>query len=195
MTPNPPASDAPDLLRRRVLVEAYDPAWPQQFERLRQGIQAAVGDAAIAIEHVGSTSVPGLAAKPIIDIDVIVPSRAGMAATIERLAGIGYLHVGDLGIEDREAFEPPPGSPSHHLYACVRGGVALENHLKVRDYLRAHPGTAQAYGELKLRLADQYPYEPFRYSMGKTDFLLTILSEAGCRAEDLREVRRVNTGS
>ena len=195
MTPNPPVSDVPDLLRRRVLVEAYDPAWPLQFEPLRAGIQAAVGDAAIAIEHVGSTSVPGLAAKPIIDIDLIVPSRADMAAAIERLAGIGYLHVGDLGIEDREAFEPPPGSPPHHLYACVRGCVALENHLKVRDYLRAHPSAAQAYGELKLWLAQQYPYEPFRYSMGKTDFLLTVLSDAGCRADDLHKVRRANSGA
>lgn len=194
MTPNPMASDVPELARRRVQVVAYDAEWPRIFERLKAAIRDAVRDAADAIEHVGSTSVPGLAAKPIIDIDVIVPARADMPAVIERLAGIGYMHVGDLGIEDREAFEPPVGLPPHHLYACVRGCTALENHLLVRDYLRAHPQATQAYGDLKLRLAAHCADDPLRYSKGKTDFLLTILSEAGCQAESLRKVRRANLG-
>ncbi|MGO4701284.1 GrpB family protein [Dyella sp. 2RAB6] len=195
MSPNSNPSDLPGLPRRRVQVLPYDPQWPLTFERLKAGIGGAVQGTVDAIEHVGSTSVPGLAAKPIIDIDLIVATRDGMAAVIERLAGIGYVHVGDLGIEDREAFEPPLDLPAHHLYACVRGCVALQNHLLVRDYLRENPPLAQAYGDLKLRLAEHCSDDPLRYSKGKTDFLLAVLSEAGCREEALRKVRRANLGA
>jgi GrpB-like predicted nucleotidyltransferase (UPF0157 family) len=92
---------------RRVLVVDYDPSWPDVFEVLRRPVWAAVRDVAVSVEHVGSTAVPGLAAKPIIDIDVVVASSDSLSKAIGRLATLGYIHRGDLGIDDREAFDSP----------------------------------------------------------------------------------------
>jgi GrpB-like predicted nucleotidyltransferase (UPF0157 family) len=96
---------------RKVEIVDYDPHWPEVFETLRQRIWAALGDVALSVEHVGSTSVPGLAAKPIIDISIVVPERSDVQTGISRLASLGYVHRGDLGIEGREAFANPDGLP------------------------------------------------------------------------------------
>ncbi len=122
-----------------ITVVDYDPTWPQVFKRLRAPVWQVVQDFALAVEHVGSTSVPGLAAKPIIDMDVILASPAEIALAIERLATLGYVHRGNLGIEGREAFQRPAHLPPHHLYVCVQDSVSLRNHLALRDYLRSHP--------------------------------------------------------
>src|SRR4051812_8526637 len=121
----------------KIIVVDYDPSWPDTFERLRAHIWSCIVDVAAAIEHVGSTSVPGLAAKPVIDMTVVVPTAAAMQTVIDRLAMIGYRHQGDLGVPGREAFARPQGTPDHHLYACVVGNDGLRNHLAVRDYLRS----------------------------------------------------------
>ena len=188
-----PMSDTKRPNQQSAFVVAYDPTWPQLFERLKAPIWNVVQGFAQSIEHVGSTSVPGLAAKPIIDMDIVVPARADVRPVINRLAGIGYVHVGDLGIEDREAFQNPPDSPRHHLYVCVQGAMALENHLRVRDYLRRSPRDAKAYSELKMQLADQHRDDLERYVVGKTDFLVNILAKAGCSETLLRTVRRANS--
>jgi len=188
----PQMSDAKRPTQQSAFVVAYDPTWPQIFERLKAPIWEAVQGMAESVEHVGSTSVPGLAAKPIIDMDIIVPTRADVPPVIERLASLGYVHVGDLGIEDREAFQNPSGSPRHHLYVCVRSAMALENHLRVRDHLRSHPEEAKLYGELKMRLADQYRHDLERYVVGKTDFIVGILAKAGGSETLLHTVRRAN---
>jgi GrpB-like predicted nucleotidyltransferase (UPF0157 family) len=101
-----------------VIVCAYDPDWPGRFQSLRKRIADALGDMAAAIEHVGSTAVPGLAAKPIIDIDVLLASETMLPAAIERFASLGYIHRGNLGIPEREAFRAPANDPPHHLYVC-----------------------------------------------------------------------------
>src|SRR5882762_9128870 len=106
---------------RAVVVVDYDPSWPGTFETLKSRVLPVVGTVALAVEHVGSTAVPGLAAKPIIDMDVIVATSAHVTLAIERLATLGYVHRGNLGIADREAFESPKGLAPHHLYVCVRG--------------------------------------------------------------------------
>ena|SRR5882724_4051129 len=87
---------------RRIIVVEYDPAWPATFDDLRARVWTVVGDLALAIEHIGSTSVPGLAAKPIIDMTVVLPAADDVPQAIERLATLGYVHRGDLGIEGRE---------------------------------------------------------------------------------------------
>jgi GrpB-like predicted nucleotidyltransferase (UPF0157 family) len=166
---------------RTIVVVDYDPGWPGVFEGLRSEIWPVVEDIALATEHVGSTSVPGLAAKPIIDISVVVPTDADIPAAIERLATLGYVHRGNLGIERREAFDSPERLPRHHLYACPRDSVALANHLAVRDHLRTHPETAHEYGELKKRLAREFPHDIDKYIAGKTDLILKILRAAGVR--------------
>jgi len=159
---------------------------------LRAPIWEALRDIALSVEHVGSTSVPGLAAKPVIDIDAVIPSIADMPAAIERLAALGYVHRGNLGIEDREAFESPAGLPAHHIYACVQGSTALANHLAIRDCLRRNPAAAAAYGQLKKQLAEQFPTDIDSYVAGKTDFLLDVLRSAGFRDPVLLIIRDAN---
>jgi len=134
---------------RRILVVDYDPTWPLTFAALRAPISEALRDIASTVEHVGSTSVPGLAAKPIVDIDVVLPSRAEIPTAIEKLASLGYVYRGDLGIPEREAFSSPAHLPPHHLYVCVQGSAALANHLTIRDHLRRNSDAMAAYGQLK----------------------------------------------
>ena len=178
--------------RRRIEVVDYDPSWPDAFENLRSILWPALADVASSIEHVGSTSVPGLAAKPIIDISIVVPESSGVQIGISCLATLGYVHRGDLGIKGREAFTNPDGLPRHNLYLCPRDSVALANHLALRNYLRTHAEAAREYGELKKRLAQLFPGDIDSYIDGKTTMLLTMLRAAGFPAEQLQEIERVN---
>jgi len=187
-------TQVPPVLRKTsmVVVVDYDPAWPDRFEQLRARIWPAVADVALGIEHVGSTAVPGLAAKPIIDMTVVVPSRPDVNVTIDRLATLGYRHRGNLGIEDREAFDHAEGLPAHNLYVCPQETLGVINQLAVRDHLRAHPEKAVAYGQLKKRLAREFTDDIDRYVYGKTDFVLGILRAAGLTPEQLAAIERVN---
>lgn len=160
----------PDKLAgvKSVRIVDYDPKWPQLFASLEASISGALGDLAIRIEHVGSTAVPGLAAKPIIDIDVVVATDRVHDA-IRQLASAGYAHEGDLGIFGREAFVSPDGLPTHHLYVCPVGSPELARHLRFRDYLRSDPSATAEYAALKRRLAattDRAAYSP-----GKSEFI------------------------
>jgi GrpB-like predicted nucleotidyltransferase (UPF0157 family) len=177
--------------QRHILVVDYDPSWPATFAALRAPIDRALGNIAVSVEHVGSTSVPGLAAKPIIDIDAVIASPADVPAAIERLATLGYMHSGTLGIEGREAFESPAG-PAHHLYVCVQDNFALANHLAIRDCLRRNPKKALEYGQLKKQLAKQFPNDAERYVAGKTAFLLDVLRSAGFTDTALETIREAN---
>ena len=175
-----------------IVVVEYDPGWVETFERLRSQIWPAVSDVAAAIEHVGSTSVPGLAAKPIVDITVVVPTAADVPVGIARIATLGYVHSGNLGVEGREAFSTPGGMPRHHLYLCPSDSLALANHLAVRDHLRGHPDAARDYGDLKKDLARRYAANIDGYTEGKTDTILRILRSAGFRSEQLDAIARIN---
>jgi GrpB-like predicted nucleotidyltransferase (UPF0157 family) len=161
-----------------IAVVDYNPEWPAVFESLRAEIAGAIGDLAVAIEHVGSTAVPGLAAKPIIDMDVLLRSAPDLSVCIERLATLGYEHRGDLGIPEREAFAAPPGRPAHHLYVCPPESREFRRHVALRDYLRAHPRDASAYGELKSSLAIRYRDERAAYMEGKREFIESLLRTA-----------------
>lgn len=175
-----------------ITVVDYDPAWPAVFEALRTRLQAALGDLAASVEHVGSTAVPGLAAKPVIDIDVVVRTPSSVPDAIACLSTLGYVHRGQLGVEGREAFRPPASLPRHHLYLCVEGNLALANHLAIRDALRASPERAAEYGLLKQRLAAEFPHDSDRYTAGKTAFLLSVLRQAGWTDDLLTDVERAN---
>ena len=174
-----------------IVVVDYDPSWPALFATLRARIAQALGDVALAIEHVGSTAVPGLAAKPIVDIAAVV--RPGDVATaIDRLTASGYVHKGDLGVPGREAMAHPDGTPRHHLYVCPEGNLALANQRAVRDHLRANPAAARAYGELKRRLAIEFADDVDGYVDGKTAFILDILRACGFEDRDLRDIAAIN---
>jgi GrpB-like predicted nucleotidyltransferase (UPF0157 family) len=177
---------------RRIEVVDYDPSWPNTFESLRARLSPALADVALSIEHVGSTSVPGLAAKPIIDISIMVPENPDVPIGISRLATLGYIHRGDLGIKGREAFTNPDGLPRHNLYLCPRDSVALANHLALRNYLRTHPEAVREYGELKKRLAQRFPDDIDSDIDGKTTMLLKMLRATGFPPEHLRQIERVN---
>jgi GrpB-like predicted nucleotidyltransferase (UPF0157 family) len=161
-----------------VIVVDYDPAWPQIFEDLRHRVASVLGILAITIEHVGSTSIPLTAAKPIIDMDVLVSTSTDVVIAIERLADLGYLHIGDLGITDREAFRGPPEMPRHNLYVCPLHSREYGRHIAFRNYLRAHPDESQAYSELKKTLAVQFRDDRDAYTEAKTDFVNRILNLA-----------------
>jgi GrpB-like predicted nucleotidyltransferase (UPF0157 family) len=177
---------------RTVVVVDYDVEWPRRFEHLRARIWTVVTDVAIRIEHVGSTAVPGLAAKPIIDMTVVVARRSDVPLTIDRLATLGYRHRGDLGIEDREAFDHRLDLPRHHLYVCPEGTIGVVNQLAVRDYLRAQPGAVRRYGDLKKRLAARFPNDIDSYVFGKTDFILDVLRRVGLTDEQLATIEHAN---
>ena len=134
-------------------VVAYDAAWPAFFRSMKERLQALLVGSEAVIEHVGSTAVPGLAAKPIVDIDVVVPSGADIPDVVRRLESGGYIHRGDLGIPGREAFDVPPDLPYHHLYVVAAGTKPHLDHVLLRDYLRSHPDAAERYGQRKLEVA------------------------------------------
>ena len=158
------------------MISEYDPHWPELFCELRDGLPAGLRMRARSIEHIGSTAVPGLAAKPIIDIDVVVAEQADVAEAIAMLAAAGYPHKGDAGVPGRDAFDQPPHLPEHHLYVCVEGSAPLVAHLQLRDHLRANPGTAREYAALKRELAVAYGDDRAGYTEAKTAFIETVLA-------------------
>ena len=157
--------------QQRIEVVDYDPGWPAAFEGLQTLFRQALGELALRIEHVGSTAVPGLAAKPIIDVDIVIAGRAALPAVIARLAERGYRHEGDLGITDREAFRPPPGMVRHHPYVCLEGSQPLRDHLVFRDYLRTHPLAAAAYARLKRDILARGILDADSYGRAKAEFI------------------------
>ena len=162
-----------------ITVADYDPRWPEVFTTLAARVrQTFPPGRLVAVEHVGSTSVPGLAAKPIIDMSVVIPTAADLPATITHLATLGYVHEGDLGIPGRDAFRQPPQTPPHHLYVCPQDSPALREHIAFRDYLRAHPDAVRRYETLKRELAIRFRDDRPAYSEGKTEFVRSILAKA-----------------
>lgn len=184
-----------------VVVVDPDPAWPAYFRALRDFITPALAGVPHVIEHVGSTSVPGLAAKPIIDLTVVVPDAKYIPDVIARLEGLGYRHRGDLGVTAREAFSPPPTPPAgvrwmrHNLYAAPRdAAVGIQNPLRFRDYLRTHPEAVAEYARLKRGLAERHPDSVDRYCRAKTMFIVDCLRRAGMPEDELAAVIRANLG-
>jgi GrpB-like predicted nucleotidyltransferase (UPF0157 family) len=170
-----------------IVIVDYSPEWPGQFEALRHRIASVLGGLAARIEHVGSTAVPGLAAKPIIDLDVLLASANDLPAAIRSLASIGYEHQGDLGVPGREAFTTQTGSPqswSHHLYVFTDSSGEFSRHLAFRDYLRGSPEDAQAYGELKRMLALRFNEDRIAYNEGKTRFVCEVLRQELSRSRE-----------
>lgn len=176
-----------------IEVVAYDPGWPARFEAIRAAIADALGDVAVvAIEHVGSTSVPGLAAKPVVDVDVIV-ERPNLERAIDALGRIGYRHRGDLGIPHRHALAAPDDDRRRqNVYVVVDGSLAVRNHLAVRDALRSSGSLRARYAALKCALASETD-DIDTYISGKTRFLLDILGDAGFTDDELAAIEEANS--
>jgi GrpB-like predicted nucleotidyltransferase (UPF0157 family) len=164
-----------------TLVERYNPEWPNWFLELHALLGRTLAGHYYAIEHVGSTSVPGMTAKPIIDIDIVM--REGQFERIKSyLAPLGYEHVGDLGITGREAFKLTGPLEAtlrpHHLYALEKDANELRQHLAFRDYLRAHPEWRERLSEHKWQLADRLDNNKEAYIDAKAPMVLEILALA-----------------
>jgi GrpB-like predicted nucleotidyltransferase (UPF0157 family) len=166
---------SPEQRAEPVVVVPYDAAWPATFAALREVIGPVLGELAVGIEHVGSTAVPGLDAKPIIDIDVVIRHADDLPAVAARLATLGYTDLGDLGIIGREAFRATAQLPRHHLVVCAAGDVTLQAHLTLRDALRRDGGLARAYAALKHDLAERHWDDRDAYSEGKSAFITAVL--------------------
>ena len=172
-SPRPPAAE----------VVAYDDRWPRDFAAVRAHLQPTVRGIAVAVEHVGSTAVPGLAAKPVIDVDVVVRAEGDVRAAVNALSTLGYAHRGDLGVPGREAFAVLPGSPGvhlpeHHLYVVVAGSPAYRDHVDLREHLRSHPADAERYAAEKRRLAPLLATDREAYVDGKAWLVRELLAAA-----------------
>lgn len=176
-----------------VEVVAWSPDWAVAFERVAADLRTALAAVPGArVEHVGSTSVPGLAAKPILDVDVIV-ARADVPAAVEALAAVGYVHRGDLGVVGREAFHPPDEQPRRNVYVCADGTTNVRNHLAVRDTLKARDDLRDAYAAVKLALADDPHMDIDTYIARKSAVVQRVLEASGeFSAAELAAIRRLN---
>jgi GrpB-like predicted nucleotidyltransferase (UPF0157 family) len=166
-----------------IEVRDYDPAWASWFDQLSGFVWPAVRDVALRIDHVGSTSVPGLAAKPIIDMDIVVASEEQIRPAIDGLASIGYRWRGDLGVRGRQAFSAPPGAglPRHHLYLVVENNKAHLDHWLLRDLLREDPASLARYAALKRRNVELADGDMEVYVAAKAALVAELLTRA--RAE------------
>jgi GrpB-like predicted nucleotidyltransferase (UPF0157 family) len=165
--------------KRVVEVVAYDPAWPAEFDGVGEELSSAMGRAASAIHHIGSTSVPELAAKPVIDILVESPSLSMIDLASPSLERLGYDARGEYGIPGRRYFSRPSGSSLKvHLHCFESGSSHILRHVRFRDYLRAHPAEAASYGQLKLRLAQEYAGDRDTYQRAKAAFVEELQARA-----------------
>jgi len=160
-----------------IIVVPYDPAWPARFESEAQRIQGALGAEALRVEHVGSTAVPDLAAKPVIDILLGLRTWPATAEAIAALVALGYEHRGDGNVPGREYFRW--GVPrTFQIHACAHNGSFWREHLAFRDLLRREPKTARDYAALKRDLAERFRSDRLGYTDAKAPFIRAVLERA-----------------
>ncbi len=189
----------------RDLLQPHDPNWTSTFATIRQVLQDALANTGITcdIQHVGSTAIPGLVAKPVLDIDIIIEDRELLPPVAAVLETLGYISKGDQGIPGRWTFRQSSfytpfsthGKPwmNHHLYVCTAGSLALKNHLLFRDALLASTELVEAYSTLKQSLVSDPSMSREKYTRLKTDFILSVLASKGMDAAALQEIRDANT--
>ncbi len=166
----------------KVIVLSYTTDWERAFRLIESQLEAGLSAIQCTIEHVGSTAIPGMVAKPIIDIDVVI-DRQDFEETKKLLIEMGYVHEGDLGIKDREAFDliDPPRKeqmPVHHLYVCPQDSEELRRHIAFRDYLREHPSQVAELGALKQELVRAHRGNRDAYMAGKDGLVKKIIALA-----------------
>ncbi len=172
----------------RVRVLPYDRAWKSDFEAIKKELERAVGSLAVGIEHVGSTAVEGMSAKPCIDIDMIIRDYSVFEAVVRKLEGIGYLHEGNLGIPGREAFRYSGKAhlQTHHLYVCPLDSEELHRHIRFRDFLRASEEAVREYSRVKERAAQLFPEDIDGYMEYKAPCIAALYARCGLNAADTK---------
>ncbi len=168
---------------KKVIVLPYDSTWKSDFEKIKSEIESALGKLAVRIEHVGSTSVEGMSAKPCIDIDVVIEDYTVFDAVVQKLQSIGYTHEGDLGIPDRHAFKytDKPHLQTHHLYVCPAYSKELLRHTAFRDFLKAHPEAVKKYSAVKEKAAQLFPDNIDRYIEYKSPCIEELYKQCGLK--------------
>ena len=183
-----------------VEVQEYHPEWSKQFQNIKQELEGTLQDIAyIGIEHEGSTSVPGLSAKAVIDIDIIA-TKDQLQAVLAGLNASGkYKSETELSIPDRYAiatirtrYKDGAVLPKRNIYVCVEGSQALRNHLAVRDLCRNDEEVREEYSRVKRELATREWRSVDDYCTAKTEVLAWILRKAGFDGDEIREVRKLN---
>jgi GrpB-like predicted nucleotidyltransferase (UPF0157 family) len=161
-----------------VTIAPYDASWPARFRELALPMRRALGDVARRIDHIGSTSVPGLDAKPIVDIQISVQSFEPLAAYRGPLESLGYVFRSENDERTKRYFREAPGTPRTHVHLRQAGSWAEQFALLFRDYLRAHPDAAREYATLKYRLAAQFAGDRHGYTDAKDPFTWTLMRKA-----------------
>ena len=162
----------------KIVIVPYDAEWPVLFDRLGADLRAALGDVALRIDHIGSTSVPGLAAKPIIDVQISVASFEPLDAFRVPLEGLGFVFRADNPDLNKRYFREPPGTRRTHIHVFRAGSWAEQCSLLFRDYMQAHDEDARRYAELKYRLAAQYQDGRAGYTDAKSPFIWETMGKA-----------------
>jgi GrpB-like predicted nucleotidyltransferase (UPF0157 family) len=165
---------------QRVLVVPYDPAWPALFARESPAVARALGDVLLAIHHMGSTAIPGIDAKPVIDMLAVVSSISGVDGRSTAMEALGYEVMGEFGIPGRRYFrkDDAAGKRTHQVHAFQAGSPHIERHLAFRDFLRAHGAYAEEHAVLKCRLAKLHPNDIAAYTDGKDAFIKEVDAKA-----------------
>lgn len=165
----------------KIVVTPWQAEWQERFEQLRDSLLLNLEGLVCSVEHIGSTSVPGLAAKPILDVDVVIPNQEVFEKVKAKLEELGYFHRGDLRVNGREAFgyNDKPELMRHHLYVLAQDSEELKRHLGFRDWLRSHPEDAAEYGRVKLAAAERFPEDIDAYIEAKSDFILQVYQKVG----------------
>jgi GrpB-like predicted nucleotidyltransferase (UPF0157 family) len=161
-----------------IVVVPHDASWSTRFRIESRLLQVALSDLAPAIEHIGSTSVPGLAAKPVIDIMAGVASLDASRAALEAAARLGYCYFPYRPDQEHWFCKPSAAFRTHHLHLMPAGGPEWIGTIAFRDYLRAHPEIAAEYAELKTRLARQYRDDREAYTQAKGPFITRVTRAA-----------------
>jgi GrpB-like predicted nucleotidyltransferase (UPF0157 family) len=164
---------------RNIVVVPYNPAWPAMFQQEADKLSAVFGQACLAIHHIGSTAIPGMRAKPIIDIMPVVPNLEQLETLTPAMIQLGYEPKGENGIPGRRYFvKGADDHRTHHVHTYEPDNPEVIRHLSFRDYLIAHPEAAEQYASLKETLAQEYSHDIFGYMAGKDDFIKETLQKA-----------------
>ncbi|MFF2375094.1 GrpB family protein [Streptomyces xiamenensis] len=166
-----------------IEIVPYDPAWPAMFARRGPALRAALGDAAARIDHIGSTSVPGLAAKPVIDIQISVASLEPADAFLSPLTGRGFIYRADNPERTKRYFREPPGQHRTHVHVRQLGSFSQQFPLLFRDYLRCHPAAATEYAAAKRHCAARFRSDRPGYVQAKDAFVWDIIRRADAWAQ------------
>lgn len=183
-------------------IEPHNEQWKAEFKDLKAILLAVLAEFDLDIQHVGSTAIPGLFAKPILDIDIIVEDKKSLYGISSRLEMLGYIPKGEQGIPGRFAFRQSHGETpevstrklwqEHHLYVCFADSLALKNHLLFRDALLKDEKLVEQYSHLKIRLTKEKGMTRAKYTVQKTNFIVTVLSKLGLGEAELHQITNAN---